>query len=166
MLKTAQRTKERHAKHVGERLLHRTTVMSSASRPADTTLSTSGTSAPPVDDELEKLLSREASAFQREVEVERILKAFKLKWVDISCIFTLLIVFYPVHMIYLTLKSLLLPKKSRRNISRSLYVRSTCSNPDALAHLILVIHPDKCPHPKAPEAFDLLKKVSRFAYYI
>lgn len=32
-----------------------------------------------VDAELEKLLSREASAFQREVEVERILKAFKLK---------------------------------------------------------------------------------------
>jgi DnaJ family protein C protein 8 len=31
------------------------------------------------DAELEKLLSREASAFQRELEVERILKAFKLK---------------------------------------------------------------------------------------
>lgn len=33
----------------------------------------------PSDADLEKLLSREASAFQREVEVERILKAFKLK---------------------------------------------------------------------------------------
>jgi DnaJ homolog subfamily C member 8 len=32
-----------------------------------------------VDKELEKLLSREASAFQRDIEVERILKAFKLK---------------------------------------------------------------------------------------
>jgi hypothetical protein len=25
----------------------------------------------------------------------------------------------------------------------------------------LVIHPDKTPHPRAPEAFDLLKKVNR-----
>lgn len=33
----------------------------------------------PADVDLEQLLSREASAFQREVEVERILKAFKLK---------------------------------------------------------------------------------------
>lgn len=33
-------------------------------------------------DDIEKLLNREASAFQREVEVERILKAFKLKWVS------------------------------------------------------------------------------------
>ena len=39
----------------------------------------SSSAAQPADDELEKLLSREASAFQREVEVERILKAFKLK---------------------------------------------------------------------------------------
>jgi DnaJ family protein C protein 8 len=29
--------------------------------------------------DLDKILSREASAFQRDVEVERILKAFKLK---------------------------------------------------------------------------------------
>ncbi|CAL1716343.1 unnamed protein product [Somion occarium] len=34
--------------------------------------------ATPTDDEVERLLSREATAFQREVEVERILKAFKL----------------------------------------------------------------------------------------
>ena len=33
----------------------------------------------PADLELEQLLSKEASAFQREVEVERIFKAFKLK---------------------------------------------------------------------------------------
>lgn len=32
-----------------------------------------------VDLDLDKILSREASAFQRDVEVERILKAFKLK---------------------------------------------------------------------------------------
>ncbi|EKM78101.1 hypothetical protein AGABI1DRAFT_42222 [Agaricus bisporus var. burnettii JB137-S8] len=34
-------------------------------------------------DDIEKLLNREASAFQREVEVERILKAFKLNAYDI-----------------------------------------------------------------------------------
>lgn len=39
-------------------------------------------SAPTMTDaELEKLLSREASALTRELEVERILKAFKLKCV-------------------------------------------------------------------------------------
>ena len=32
-------------------------------------------------DDIERLLSREATAFQREMEVERILKAFKLKCV-------------------------------------------------------------------------------------
>lgn len=35
------------------------------------------------DADIEKLLSREATAFQREIEVERILKAFKLKCVSI-----------------------------------------------------------------------------------
>lgn len=42
----------------------------------------SSSKAPSIDD-VEKLLSREASAFQREVEVERILKAFKLKSVNL-----------------------------------------------------------------------------------
>jgi hypothetical protein len=42
--------------------------------------SPSNAPAPTISDaELEKLLSREASAFQRELEVERIMKAFKLK---------------------------------------------------------------------------------------
>ncbi|KAF5367557.1 hypothetical protein D9758_003643 [Tetrapyrgos nigripes] len=36
-----------------------------------------------VDKELEKLLSREASAFQRDIEVERILKSFKLNPYDV-----------------------------------------------------------------------------------
>jgi len=31
--------------------------------------------------DIDKILAREATAFQREVEVERILKAFKLKYV-------------------------------------------------------------------------------------
>ena len=45
----------------------------------------SASSATATDAELEKLLNREASAFQREVEVERILKAFKLKCVVVDC---------------------------------------------------------------------------------
>lgn len=35
----------------------------------------------PSADDIERLLNREATAFQREIEVERILKAFKLKYV-------------------------------------------------------------------------------------
>jgi DnaJ homolog subfamily C member 8 len=42
-------------------------------------------STPVVNDvDIDKLLSREANAFQREMEVERILKAFKLKYVCTS----------------------------------------------------------------------------------
>jgi DnaJ family protein C protein 8 len=41
-------------------------------------VSTPAASSPDIAD-IEKLLNREASAFQREVEVERILKSFKLK---------------------------------------------------------------------------------------
>jgi DnaJ family protein C protein 8 len=51
--------------------------------PGQPTASTSTSKAPVKNDttdvDIEKLLSREASAFQREVEVERIFKAFKLK---------------------------------------------------------------------------------------
>jgi DnaJ family protein C protein 8 len=45
--------------------------------------SSSSTAPPPSisDDDLEKLLSREASALQRELEVDRILQAFRLKYV-------------------------------------------------------------------------------------
>jgi hypothetical protein len=56
----------------------------------------------PVDAELEKLLSREASAFQREVEVDRILKAFKLKSVSLTTNLNRLLTIYfacPVLMI-------------------------------------------------------------------
>ena len=35
--------------------------------------------------DIEKLLNREANAFQRELEVERILKAFKFKYVSQHC---------------------------------------------------------------------------------
>jgi DnaJ family protein C protein 8 len=87
--------------------------------------SASSSTAQPTDDEIEKLLSREASAFQREVEVERILKAFKLNPYDIIDINE-----------SATAEEI---KKKYKQIS-------------------LFIHPDKCPHLKAPEAFDLLKK--------
>lgn len=53
---------------------------SSENKPSASTSSapsTNATAAPDVD--IEKLLNREATAFQREMEVERILKAFKLK---------------------------------------------------------------------------------------
>ncbi|KAJ1307358.1 hypothetical protein OPQ81_001463 [Rhizoctonia solani] len=75
--------------------------------------------------ELDKLLSREASAFQRDVEVDRILKAFKLNPYDI------------------------------------LGLDPTCTPADIkkrYRHLSLFIHPDKATHPRATDAFDLLKK--------
>ncbi|KZP25219.1 DnaJ-domain-containing protein [Athelia psychrophila] len=77
------------------------------------------------DAELEKLLNREASAFQRDVEVERILKAFKLNPYDV-----------------LDISELSTPEEIKRRYRQ----------------LSLFIHPDKCAHVKAPEAFDLLKK--------
>ncbi|GLB40319.1 putative dnaJ molecular chaperone homology domain [Lyophyllum shimeji] len=77
------------------------------------------------DEELEKLLSREASAFNREVEVERILKAFKLNPYDILDI----------------------DESATQEEIKKRY-----------RQLSLFIHPDKTPHARAPEAFDLLKK--------
>jgi hypothetical protein len=54
----------------------------SADAPATTTTEASNAGAPSTsEDDLEKILSREASALQRELEVERILKSFKLKCV-------------------------------------------------------------------------------------
>jgi len=87
----------------------------------------SSSSSQPKQDELdiEKILNREASAFQREVEVERILKAFKLNAYDILDIDEAA-----------TAEEI---KRKYRQIS-------------------LFIHPDKCPHARAPEAFDILKK--------
>ncbi|KAF5380243.1 hypothetical protein D9757_008206 [Collybiopsis confluens] len=77
------------------------------------------------DADLEKLLSREASAFQREVEVERILKAFKLN---------------PYDMLDIDVGA-------TEEVVKKRYKK-----------LSLFIHPDKTSHPRAPEAFDLLKK--------
>ncbi|EIM91069.1 DnaJ-domain-containing protein [Stereum hirsutum FP-91666 SS1] len=77
------------------------------------------------DAELEKLLNREASAFQRELEVERILVAFKLNPYDI-----------------LDLTETARPEDVKRKYRQ----------------LSLFIHPDKTPHARAPEAFDILKK--------
>ncbi|KAF9267866.1 DnaJ-domain-containing protein [Marasmius fiardii PR-910] len=75
--------------------------------------------------DIEKLLSREASAFQRELEVERILKAFKLNPYDILDI----------------------DESSTQEDVKKRY-----------RQLSLFIHPDKTPHERAPEAFDILKK--------
>ncbi|KAH9481603.1 J domain-containing protein spf31 [Psilocybe cubensis] len=75
--------------------------------------------------DIEKILNREASAYQREVEVDRILKAFKLNPYEILDIEET--------------ASMEEVKKKYRQLS-------------------LFIHPDKCPHARAPEAFDILKK--------
>ncbi|KAF9223775.1 DnaJ-domain-containing protein [Gyrodon lividus] len=92
------------------------------SRPSDPRAPSSST---PADLELDQLLSREASAFQRELEVERILKAFKLNPYDI-----------------LDLDDTAKPEDIKRKYRQ----------------LSLFIHPDKTPHPRAPDAFDFLKK--------
>ncbi|KIJ52595.1 hypothetical protein M422DRAFT_43428 [Sphaerobolus stellatus SS14] len=77
------------------------------------------------DVDIEKLLNREASAFQRELEVERILKAFKLNPYDI-----------------LDIEETATPEAIKKKYRQ----------------LSLFIHPDKTPHARAPEAFDILKK--------
>ncbi|KAG9079004.1 hypothetical protein FS749_008933 [Ceratobasidium sp. UAMH 11750] len=76
-------------------------------------------------DDLDKLLAREATAFQRDVEVERILKAFKLNPYDL-----------------LGLDTGATPADIKKRYR----------------HLSLFIHPDKTTHPRATDAFDLLKK--------
>ncbi|KAI0671735.1 hypothetical protein C8Q78DRAFT_1030633 [Trametes maxima] len=76
-------------------------------------------------EDIERLLSREATAFQRELEVERILKAFKLN---------------PYEVLDITEEAT--PEEIKKKYRQ----------------LSLFIHPDKAPHPRAPEAFDLLKK--------
>lgn len=76
-------------------------------------------------DELDKLLAQEESAFQRDLEVERILAAFKLN---------------PYAVLELT------PKATESEIKKR------------YRNLSLFIHPDKASHPRASEAFDLLKK--------
>ncbi|KAI0001472.1 DnaJ-domain-containing protein [Russula compacta] len=86
----------------------------------------SSTPAPVLSDaELERLLNREASAIQRELEVDRIFNAFKLNPYDILDLET---------------------SATAEDIKRK------------YRQLSLFIHPDKCPHPRAPEAFDVLKK--------
>lgn len=75
--------------------------------------------------DLERLLNREASAIQRELEVDRILNAFKLNPYDILD---------------------LGPSATAEDVKKK------------YRQLSLFIHPDKCPHPRAPEAFDILKK--------
>ncbi|KAG8748155.1 hypothetical protein FRC10_008888 [Ceratobasidium sp. 414] len=75
--------------------------------------------------DLDKLLAREATAFQRGIEVERILKAFKLS---------------PYELLGLDMGATPTDIKKRYR------------------QLSLFIHPDKTTHPRATDAFDLLKK--------
>lgn len=113
------------------------------------------------DAELEKLLNREASAFQRELEVERILKAFKLKYVVLRN----LVKYFILQLCLLSPYDILdvdekIPaegvKKKYKQLSLCV---SLMFNHSACTYRYLVIHPDKTSHPRAPEAFDLLKKV-------
>lgn len=94
---------------------------STGSKPSTST----ARSGPSGADDIEKLLSREATAFQREVEVERILKAFKLNPYEI-----------------LDINDDASPEEIKKKYRQ----------------LSLFIHPDKTPHARAPDAFDLLKK--------
>lgn len=102
--------------------------MSSADPPASSSKPTSSSKPAMSDAELDKILNREASAFQRENEVNRILKAFKLNPYEV-----------------LDLPEL--PAPTETEVKKK------------YKQLSLFIHPDKCPHPQAPDAFDLLKKV-------
>ncbi|KAI0775216.1 hypothetical protein BD413DRAFT_534039 [Trametes elegans] len=99
--------------------------MSEAASSSSSAKPASGSAPAPNAEEIERLLSREATAFQREIEVDRILKAFKLNP-------------YEILDIHETATPEEIKKKYR--------------------HLSLFIHPDKTSHPRAPEAFDLLKK--------
>jgi len=94
---------------------------SASNTPAESSTSNSA----PSDADIERLLNREASAIQRELEVERILDAFKLNPYDI-----------------LDLE----PSVTTDGVKKR------------YRQLSLFIHPDKCPHPRSPEAFDILKK--------
>jgi len=78
-----------------------------------------------VDDGLESVLKRQDLAVQKETEIERILKAFKLNPYEI-----------------LDLEHLAAPDAIKRKYRQ----------------LSLFIHPDKTPDPRAPDAFDILKK--------
>jgi len=78
--------------------------------------------------ELEKTLNREAAAFQRDLEVDRILKAFRLNPYDV------------LGLEYFDVSEEEVKKRYKQ--------------------LSLFIHPDKTTHPKASDAFDLLKKAA------
>lgn len=102
-------------------------MSSSANAAAGSSSTASKAQASPtqVDAELEKLLSREASAFQREVEVERILKAFKLKWaiyVHLT-LYGYFIELYSVHTISWIWTKPQLKKISRKSTGNYRYVR-------------------------------------------
>ena len=85
MLTFSSRISGKEASHARARncdtLLFSSYFLPSSLSPMSTNAaSSSSTPTPQGDPDIEKILVREASAFQREVEVERILKAFKLKY--------------------------------------------------------------------------------------
>ncbi|PVF98069.1 DnaJ-domain-containing protein [Serendipita vermifera] len=83
------------------------------------------TSKPAENDEIDRLLNREATALSRDAEVDRILAAFKLNPYDILDVE---------------------PSASAEDVKKR------------YKQISLLIHPDKATHPKAQDAFDLLKK--------
>ncbi|KIM33468.1 hypothetical protein M408DRAFT_326177 [Serendipita vermifera MAFF 305830] len=83
------------------------------------------TAKPAANDDIDRLLNREATAVSRDLEVDRILGAFKLNPYDILGID---------------------PTATAEDIKKR------------YKQLSLLIHPDKATHPKAQDAFDLLKK--------
>jgi len=114
--------------------------------------------------DIDKILAREATAFQREVEVERILKAFKLKYVVLLYFVVLeLIRFSPYDMLDLTENAT--PDDIKRKYRQLSLCKFLSIDLSCLLRSI-VIHPDKCPHERAPEAFDLLKKVCSISFLL
>jgi len=99
------------------------------------------------DAEIDRLLKSEATALQREVEVDRILNAFKLN---------------PYNILDLELTATTEDIKKRyRHLS--IFVELFCPIFSFLSFYcfflgLSVIHPDKAKHERAPEAFDRLKK--------
>ncbi|KAL4072673.1 hypothetical protein V8B97DRAFT_2006502 [Scleroderma yunnanense] len=127
-------------------------MSTSKSSPQASSSTSTATSSVSADADLEQLLSREASAFQRELEVERILKAFKLNPYDIL---DLDVTAKPedIKRKYRQL-SLCEQRLSFLVLWRIVYEHIR----NILTPFVSVIHPDKTPHPRAPDAFDILKK--------
>lgn len=78
----------REEKHITYSVLGTSSASIAMSEASSSNTQATGSSklAQPKSDDIERLLNREATAFQREIEVERILKAFKLKCASLLAI--------------------------------------------------------------------------------